>query len=367
MKRLPYEDLHRVSGILPEVYAHTDIESFPRFTAEVVQRFVDADLIEYNVVAPEECVLTQQPTSPEGSQRYPAFKVHLDKNPLLRPGFVAIHDCRSAQDSRTLAASPRSNRLDHEFYRLLDVSDQLAIGFQGKVEAWVNIVLNRWRRSFNTRDALVLEFLQPHLAQAHCNAAALAESRQRTESFSGAFASMHRGLVVLDHDGRVLWMTKRAEQWLSSYFPRPLDGNELPAELQRWIQIRRASQKQNGNFGLPAPLVIAQPESRLIVRYSEDSRARQFLFLKEEKTGVCPAEFVRLGLTQREGEVLYWICQGKSNPEIAAVEGISLRTVHKHVEHILAKLGVETRVAAMLTALQTLDQSDTGREALLEG
>jgi len=231
----------------------------------------------------------------------------------------------------------------------------------------INVVLNRWRRSFNTRDVLVLEFLQPHLAEAHCHAAALAESRQKSESFSGAFASMHRGLVVLDGEWRALWMTKRAEQWLSNFFTRPLVGNELPAELHRWTQSRRAWQRQNGNTGLPAPLVITQPDSRLIVRYSEDSRGRQFLFLKEEKTGVCPAEFVRLGLTQREGEVLYWICQGKSNPEIAAVEGISLRTVHKHVEHILAKLGVETRVSAMLTALQALDQSETGRDALLEG
>ena len=131
--------------------------------------------------------------------------------------------------------------------------------------------------------------------------------------------------------------------------------------------MRRAWQKHNGHTGLPTPLVIASLDSRLIVRYSEDSRGRQFLFLKEEKVGVCPAEFVRLGLTQREGEVLYWICQGKTNPEIAAVQGISFRTVHKHVEHILAKLGVETRVAAMLIALQALDESETGNEAPLDG
>lgn len=367
MKRLPYNDLHRVSGVLPDVYAHTDLDSFPRFTAEVVQRFVTADLIEYNVVGSDECVLTQQPTSPEGCRRYPTFKVHLDKHPLLSP---TRSDSSFDPDARICDEAPPGAipaRLEHEFYQLLGVEDQLAIGFRGKVEAWISVVLNRWRRPFNERDSLLLQFLKPHLAQAHLNATALAESQQRSESFSGAFASMHRGLVVLDGEGHSLWMTKRAEQWLATYFKRLGNGHELPAELQRWIQIRRAWQKQNGHTGLPAPLIIAAADSRLIVRYSEDSRGRQFLFLKEEITGVCPAEFVRLGLTQREGEVLYWICQGKSNPEIAAVEGISLRTVHKHVEHILAKLGVETRVAAMLTALQALDQSETGREALLEG
>ena len=36
---------------------------------------------------------------------------------------------------------------------------------------------------------------------------------------------------------------------------------------------------------------------------------------------------------------------------IAVILGIRPRTVHKHVERILAKLGVESRMAAMRVAL----------------
>ena len=54
-----------------------------------------------------------------------------------------------------------------------------------------------------------------------------------------------------------------------------------------------------------------------------------------------------LGLTAREAEMLHWIGEGKTSPEIAVLLGISARTVHKHVEHILTKLGVETRQAAV--------------------
>ena len=53
-----------------------------------------------------------------------------------------------------------------------------------------------------------------------------------------------------------------------------------------------------------------------------------------------------LALTERESEVLRWIKEGKRNAEIALILGVSSRTIHKHVEHILAKLGVETRTAA---------------------
>lgn len=52
-------------------------------------------------------------------------------------------------------------------------------------------------------------------------------------------------------------------------------------------------------------------------------------------------------VTPREREVLHWIGQGKRDAEIALILGIARRTVSKHVEHILAKLGCETRTAAL--------------------
>ncbi len=61
---------------------------------------------------------------------------------------------------------------------------------------------------------------------------------------------------------------------------------------------------------------------------------------------------LELGLTRREAEVLNWVAQGKSNPEIAVILGISPRTVGKHVEHILGTLEVESRGTAALVALE---------------
>jgi DNA-binding CsgD family transcriptional regulator len=55
-----------------------------------------------------------------------------------------------------------------------------------------------------------------------------------------------------------------------------------------------------------------------------------------------------------EAEVLYWLAQGKSNPDIATILGAGVRTVHKHVENLFRKLGLETRNAAALTALEIL-------------
>jgi DNA-binding NarL/FixJ family response regulator len=61
-----------------------------------------------------------------------------------------------------------------------------------------------------------------------------------------------------------------------------------------------------------------------------------------------------LGLTPRVAETLLWLAQGKTNGEIATILGNSESTVKKHVLEIFQKLGVETRTAASLCALEVL-------------
>lgn len=63
-----------------------------------------------------------------------------------------------------------------------------------------------------------------------------------------------------------------------------------------------------------------------------------------------------LGLTPREAEVLLWVTQGKSNADTASILGTSEATVRKHLEHIYPKLGIESRGAASLIAIETLSK-----------
>lgn len=67
-----------------------------------------------------------------------------------------------------------------------------------------------------------------------------------------------------------------------------------------------------------------------------------------------PAPLISLGLSPREAEVLLWVAQGKTNPEVASILGISEETVKKHMKQVLAALAVETRTAATLRALEVL-------------
>ena len=63
-------------------------------------------------------------------------------------------------------------------------------------------------------------------------------------------------------------------------------------------------------------------------------------------------EIDRLGLTQREVEVIRFVVQGASNPDIADVLHISKRTVATHIENVLRKLDAHSRVEIAVRALR---------------
>ncbi len=88
-------------------------------------------------------------------------------------------------------------------------------------------------------------------------------------------------------------------------------------------------------------------EARL--RRSRQHATREF---KPDFSSTQPLQ--KLGLTPRATETLLWLAQGKTNGDIATILGITESTVKKHVQEIFERLGVETRGAATVRALEVL-------------
>ena len=88
-------------------------------------------------------------------------------------------------------------------------------------------------------------------------------------------------------------------------------------------------------------------EARL--RRTEQQASREF---KPDFSSSAP--LAKLGLTPRAAEALLWLAQGKTNSDIATILGITESTVKKHVQEMFEKLGVETRGAATVRALEVL-------------
>jgi DNA-binding CsgD family transcriptional regulator len=68
---------------------------------------------------------------------------------------------------------------------------------------------------------------------------------------------------------------------------------------------------------------------------------------------IVASDLRALGLTARQAEVLRHVAMGRSDSDVAAMLGLAVRTVHKHLEHCYRVLAVENRSQASRIAWGT--------------
>lgn len=134
-----------------------------------------------------------------------------------------------------------------------------------------------------------------------------------------------------------------AERHLPIIFGTAL-GTEERIEAARQLNVQALLLK---------PFSLAQLRSSIAIAFSQHSvqvaDRQKIADLSAALAAVQPppVSLSAYGLTPRESEVLALLVEGRTNAEIAADLGAAKRTVEKHVEHILQKLGVGTRLAAL--------------------
>jgi DNA-binding CsgD family transcriptional regulator len=74
---------------------------------------------------------------------------------------------------------------------------------------------------------------------------------------------------------------------------------------------------------------------------------RQFL---EAAAGSSRSSEEEVRLSPRQVECLFWVQEGKSSRDIGVILGISHRMVERHVFRACQKLGVRTRLQAVIRA-----------------
>ncbi len=109
-------------------------------------------------------------------------------------------------------------------------------------------------------------------------------------------------------------------------------------------------------MNLGADDYLPKPVTRddLLAAIQARAERRQQQRANVQEIFVSPAPLEALGLSPREAEVLFWLAQGKANGDIAIILETSTATAKKHVLHIFEKLGVESRTAASLLAVEVL-------------
>lgn len=167
--------------------------------------------------------------------------------------------------------------------------------------------------------------------------------------------------------GLALARKERPDLILCDVMMPELDGYGVIAELRKdpatvtipFIFLTAKGEKvdQRSGMDLGADDYLTKPVARLDLlnaiaarlRRAEQQANREF-----KPDFSSPEPLLTLGLTPRVAEVLLWVAQGKTNSDIATILGISESTVKKHLLEIFQQLGVETRSAATLRAIEVL-------------
>jgi DNA-binding CsgD family transcriptional regulator len=189
----------------------------------------------------------------------------------------------------------------------------------------------------------------------------------------------HATMVVRPVDGRLLWQTGLARTLLRDYFGS--EGPFAPVPLIDWVRREAAGRRAGAEATPPQPLLVGRGGRRLTLELhamhgaedglaaagatgvtGEDGSDDEWLIVASETNdaALIDAMVAAFRLTTREAEVLVWVARGKTNRDIGDILGASPRTITKHMEHILPKLGVETRTAAaglVLTRIAGFSQS----------
>jgi DNA-binding NarL/FixJ family response regulator len=175
---------------------------------------------------------------------------------------------------------------------------------------------------------------------AHVNTARLMnQARSALDAFGNAV------LAVAPQDGRIVWQTPLARQWMHQYFDPDGGGDAdavTPTPLAAWLAAGPDA----------PPFTVIRGAARLTFTVADVRDGEQWMIVLREESDTARVQALTalFRLTQREAEVLYWVIQGKTNRDIGTILGMSPRTVNKHLEHVFEKLGVETRTAAATLA-----------------
>jgi DNA-binding NarL/FixJ family response regulator len=110
--------------------------------------------------------------------------------------------------------------------------------------------------------------------------------------------------------------------------------------------------------------LLAAINSRLLrKRAHQDQTVAQLAATQMQPDFSSAKPLEQLGLTPREAEVFLWVAQGKTNSDIATILGMAEATVKTHLGRVFDKLGVESRTAATLRAVEILGRPVANQES----
>lgn len=359
--RLSHRDLTRVLGSISILHADDDPATLPSRTNDCVRYLISTDILAFEGFGTDSDYQGPMWFTPANSISDAGFTIMAD--------LVTEHPCFEDVAMRRITGAVRVSDympagkfkrtpIYNEFYRTVGTDTQMIAGLPVNSDLMISVSLCRLQKDYSDRDCGIFNMLTPHLVASFRNAQFANRLRAETEQIRIAFEATRYGVIVLDPHLRPTVESAIAIQMLAKYFDGT--GNALPDEIIAYVRHQLEGINGGEYFLPPAPLKVERAGGRVEVRLHFNSATKSCVLLLQDFAVPLPSIKNSGSITARENEVLHWIRQGKTDSDIAGLLKISVRTVHKHVENIFNKLGVETRTAAASFAFDhSTDTPDT--------
>lgn len=211
----------------------------------------------------------------------------------------------------------------------------------------LGLVIGRGNRhgDFSSTDVRALHRLLPPLRAASDRLLEAERTHQRVDALTLLAETLEKDVstLLLDADGRLVWSSIRS--------PHDFDPRECAIPL---AEVARTLCR--GKSPVTPAIALDYKGTRLSVALSllESSDTRGPFVLARLRTPTNVSAFERwakaAGLTKSETRVMRELCNGGTNAEIGQRLFVSAGTIRTHVDHIFHKLGVSSRLQAVLKA-----------------
>jgi len=357
MGHVTHRDLKLAVDLIGRISAHSSAAALARAGVAELPQLVDSELTTLSV-----CTLKTghrrvvcNPVGALSPVDIACFDRHFFEHPLVRyHGSNPDGQSHRISDSQSARAFQRT-ALFNEYYRNVGIDHVIAVPMLVDASLLVSFVLNRKGRDFSERDREVLDLVRRPVAALYRNAMALDKVQEALARVAADDVDSGWMLVALDSERRITDIAPRLEPWLSASFRARGGaaigfGAPLPDAIDRAV-VAQFDRLDAALATSPSTVVVTGRAGRCAIRTLSRGDAERDALVLIRRVGAsssrAPFAAPHASLTAREREVLQWVAAGKTNAQIAEILSASPRTIGKHLENIYAKLGVETRTAAV--------------------
>lgn len=233
--------------------------------------------------------------------------------------------------------------------------------FEGLEELYISSTPSAHSKALTVeaKNQKVAQVLKEHHTQALAYTHQHQQLAAQLETMKAAVEHLPMAAVAVSNLGEVLWTTPAGKRLLGKWFPPPTQPTKLPLSLQQWMsEVMTSFITPRRRNITPEPFTIKKGRKILTIHLRQQ-KDQCLLVFDEQPSTLSLTPLKQYFLTPREQDILGWVINGKTNPEIAQKLHIKVDTVNKHLTNIYTKLGVENRTAAVSMALDSIRNTQT--------